>query len=160
MEEMKVLINKQKKTVTFVVNKAKEFKMPNNNPIVEQINKLVPLSITDNPKNVTFTFFISKVEITEDVAEVLRMAAIAVIMWDCEYRNLLDEKIDNSLKECITEVLTPKKKNFKFDVFCTEDEGQRIVAFLKYLNLKYEAETEDKDGEPSAPAKDQKRYWD
>lgn len=162
MEEMETIVNKQKKTVAFVATKAAEFKMSQNNPIVEQINKIVPLSITDNPKNTTFTFYVKNVEITEDVVETLEMAAVAIIMWESEYRNLLDAKIDSSLNECITEALTPKKKNFKFDVFCTEDKGQRIVAFLKDLQLKYEAETEDKDGEPNTPtkAKDQKRYWD
>lgn len=154
---METIVNKQKKTVAFVATKAAEFKMSQNNPIVEQINKIVPLSVTDNPKNTTFAFSVKNVEITEDVVETLEMAVVAIIMWDCEYRNLLDAKIDSSLNECITEALTPKKKNFKFNVFCTEDEGQRIVAFLKDLQVKYEAET---DSEPSTPAKDQKRYWD
>ena len=155
---MKTIVNKQKKTVAFVATKAAEFKMSQNNPIMEQINKIVPLSVTDNPKNTTFTFSVKNVEITKDVVEALKVAATAVIMWECEYKILLDAKINNGLRECITKALTPKKKNFKFDVFCTEDEGQRIVGFLKDLQVKYESKTED--NKPSTSAKDQKRNWD
>lgn len=158
MEKMETIINKQKKTVAFITTKTVEFKMSQNNPIVEQINKIVPLSITDNPKSTTFTFSIKTVEITDDVVEVLEMTAIAVIMWESEYRNLLDAKMDSNLEECVTEALTPKKKNFKFDVFCTKHEKQRIVGFLKDLQVEYESKEEN--SEPSTPSYDQKRNWD